>query len=132
MSINELLIILFFVVNLGVFIAKIYNIMNLGNTYDLKLGLILLIVSLISNILILSGSMALISLTPVLPSNPSGNITYTVEVPQNQSLTTSILSKFSGFFTTVVVVLTIIETLYSMANISSKSYRIRRTPSNTK
>jgi len=111
MTINEILLFFFFLVNMGIFLAKVLNLFTFAKMYDLKFVFILLIVSLISNIIILDGSMALTSAKIVLPENPSSDISYVVEIPPNQAMTSSFLLRFSSFFTTLNIFFSIIETL---------------------
>lgn len=51
------------IIFLGIFIVKIYNLFNLGKTYDLKIGFLLLIITIIC---FLMGTLALFNIPEML------------------------------------------------------------------
>lgn len=116
MTINELFIVIFFLVQLGIFGAKIYNLMSVGK-FSWRFIILSLSFSYIAHLIILTMVLSLQVPEVVLPTNPSQEVVYQVEIPPNQIMTSNIILRLSGIATIMNSFFSVIEVLFKLKDV---------------
>jgi len=113
---------------LCILFAKILNVFRQGEWIQFRKSILLTILSVISNSIIMVATLSLTSANIILPEKPSDSVTYVVDIPPNQAMLTSYLLRFSGFITTIVIVLQVVEVMFHLASLVKRTTRTRFIP----
>jgi len=128
MTINELMIFVFFCMQLGIFGTKVWNILEVGKRFSWRYVIISLVFSFIAHLIIMTMLLSL-QVPEVITqptNNPNQNITYVVNLPPNQVITSSVILRLSSISLIMNGFLSIIEALLKLKDFFTGSGRIVR------
>ena len=128
MTINELMIFVFFCVQLCIFGSKVWNILEVGKRFSWRYVIISLVFSFIAHLILMTMLLSL-QVPEVITqptNNPNQNVTYVVNLPPNQVITSSVILRLSSISLIMNGFLSLIEALFKLKNSFTGSGRIVR------